>query len=180
MKISAILSLSLSALVLAACSAVPTTAPSTPAKTAPAAAQTPTTTPTVITSNDVDTVMNAFIVRMVDGQEVLEPVTTDTVIKSGDLIEYQTLLTNNGKDRVRNMLVALSLPKGASFNGHVSPSLGTQASVSDGRFVFMPLRTTVNGVVQNVPFSQYQALRWNIEDLGIGATAVVKYRATIN
>ena len=53
--------------------------------------------------------------------------------------------------------------------------------MADGsRFVFMPIRTTAaDGSIQNLPFSQYQVLRWNIQDLGIGATAVVKYRAVI-
>lgn len=178
MKLSAAASLGALALALAACSTTPSTQTNTAATPTPSA-QTPSTTPTVVTSNDVDTVMNAFVVRTVDGAETLEPVTAQTQIKKGDLVEYQVLLTNNGKDRVRDMRVSLTLPPGAHFTGFVSPSIGTQASADGSRFLFMPIRSTVNGTTQNLPFSQYQALRWHIQDLGIGATSVVKYRATI-
>ncbi|WP_227525158.1 DUF11 domain-containing protein [Moraxella sp. RCAD0137] len=176
MKLSAALSLGALTLALAACSTTPTNTTNTAATPS---VQASATTPTVVTSNDVDTVMNAFLVRTVDGAEVLEPVTAQTQIKKGDLVEYQVLLTNNGKDRVRDMRVALSLPAGAEFTGFVSPSIGTQASADGSRFVFMPIRSSVNGTTQNLPFAQYQALRWSIQDLGIGATTVVKYRAII-
>lgn len=176
MKLSAALSLGALTLALAACSTTPTNSTNTAATPS---VQASATTPTVVTSNDVDTVMNAFLVRTVDGAEVLEPVTAQTQIKKGDLVEYQVLLTNNGKDRVRDMRVALSLPAGAEFTGFVSPSIGTQASADGSRFVFMPIRSSVNGTTQNLPFAQYQALRWSIQDLGIGATTVVKYRAII-
>ncbi|SIR78571.1 conserved repeat domain-containing protein [Moraxella cuniculi DSM 21768] len=184
MKISALAAVVAATFAMTACvTTQPTTTPTTtPVATTGkvAAANVPATRPTVVTSNNVDTVMNAFVVRSVNGQETLEPVTANSNIKAGDLVEYQLLLTNNGKDRVRNMQVALSLPQGISFTGYVSPSVGVQASVDGGRFVFMPVRASVNGVVSNVPFDQYQALRWTVEELGIGATAVVKYRATIN
>lgn len=176
MKLSAALSLGALTLALAACSTTPINSTNTAATPS---VQASATTPTVVTSNDVDTVMNAFLVRTVDGAEVLEPVTAQTQIKKGDLVEYQVLLTNNGKDRVRDMRVALSLPAGAEFTGFVSPSIGTQASADGSRFVFMPIRSSVNGTTQNLPFAQYQALRWSIQDLGIGATTVVKYRAII-
>lgn len=177
MKLSAALSLGALTLALAACSTTPTNTATNTAATP--SVQASATTPTVVTSNDVDTVMNAFLVRTVDGAEVLEPVTAQTQIKKDDLVEYQVLLTNNGKDRVRDMRVALSLPAGAEFTGFVSPSIGTQASADGSRFVFMPIRSSVNGITQNLPFAQYQALRWSIQDLGIGATTVVKYRAII-
>ncbi len=177
MKLSAALSLGVLTLALAACSTTPTNTATNTAVTP--SVQASGTTPTVVTSNDVDTVMNAFLVRTVDGAEVLEPVTAQTQIKKGDLVEYHVLLTNNGKDRVRDMRVTLSLPAGAEFTGFVSPSIGTQASADGSRFVFMPIRTSVNGTTQNLPFAQYKALRWSIQDLGIGATTVVKYRAII-
>lgn len=184
MKLSTALSVSALALALTACSTTSTTTTNTTTPTAttnamPSVQNLPSTTPTVVTSNDVDTVMNAFLVRMTNGAEVLEPVTAQTQIKTGDLVEYQVLLTNNGKNRVRDMRVALMLPQGAKFTGFVSPSIGTQASADGSRFVFMPIRLIVDGTTQNLPFDQYQALRWNIQDLGIGATSLVKYRAVI-
>ncbi len=113
MKLSAALSLGVLTLALAACSTTPTNSTTNTAATP--SVQASATTPTVVTSKDVDTVMNAFLVRTVDGAEVLEPVTAQTQIKKGDLVEYHVLLTNNGKDRVRDMRVALSLPAGAEL-----------------------------------------------------------------
>ena len=176
MKISATFSLSVMALALSACATAPTqtppvvtettaVVPSVSDETPSVSPSSPRTTPTVVTSEDVNAIMNAFIVRRDNAQETLEPVTAQSSIKAGDLIEYQVLLTNDGNNRVRDMRVALSLPQG---------------SADGSRFVFMPIRTTAaDGSVQNLPFSQYQVLRWNIQDLGIGATAVVKYRAVI-
>lgn len=190
MKISAAFSLSVMALALSACATAPTQTPPVVNETTAVVPSisdempsvlpsSPKTTPTVVTSEDVNAVMNAFIVRK-DAQETLEPVTAQSSIKAGNLIEYQVLLTNDGNNRVRDMRVALSLPQGAEFTGVVSPSVGTQASADGSRFVFMPIRTTAaDGSIQNLPFKQYQVLRWNIQDLGIGATAVVKYRAVI-
>lgn len=191
MKISAAFSLSVMALALSACATAPTqtppvvtemtaVVPSISEETPSVLPSSPKTTPTVVTSEDVNAVMNAFIVRKDNAQETLEPVTAQSSIKAGDLIEYQVLLTNDGNNRVRDMRVALSLPQGTEFTGVVSPSVGTQASADGSRFVFMPIRTTAaDGSIQNLPFKQYQVLRWNIQDLGIGATAVVKYRAVI-
>ncbi|WP_294032835.1 hypothetical protein [uncultured Moraxella sp.] len=162
---------------LAACSAMPsTTGKTTSTQTAAAKVNTMATTSV---PDSIDAVVNAYLVRTANGQETLEPITTATVVKSGDVVEYQTLLTNTGTDRVRSMTVTLSLPEGAVFTGQADPALGTLASADGARFVRMPIRTTVNGATQNLPFDRYQALRWTIEEIGLGGTAVVKYRATI-
>lgn len=177
MKSYKILAIATAVATLAACSTIPgtktaqtSTAPASKAQNTPATISIPAT---------VDAAVNAFVVRTVDGQEALEPVTAATAIKSGDVVEYHGLFTNKGADRIRNMTVTLSLPQGAVFTGQADPALGALASVDNNRFLHMPIRANVNGVVQNLPFDQYKALRWTIEDIGIGGTAVVKYRVTI-
>lgn len=163
---------------LAACTALPSTSGQT--------TESPKSTATKVNSmattsvpDSVDAVVHAYLVRTVNGQEMLEPITTANVVKTGDVVEYQTLLTNTGKDRVRSMTVTISVPQGAVFTGQAEPALGTLASADGTRFVRMPIRTTANGATQNLPFDRYQALRWTIEEIGLGGTAVVKYRATI-
>lgn len=177
MKSYKILAIATAVATLAACSTIPgtktaqtSTAPASKAQNTPATISIPAT---------VDAAVNAFVVRTVDGQETLEPVTAATAIKSGDIVEYHGLFTNKGTDRVRNMTVTLSLPQGVSFTGQADPALGTKASLDNSRFVNMPIRANVNGAIENLPFDQYKALRWTIEDIGIGATAVVKYRAKV-
>lgn len=190
MQIRNILTVSVAALSLAACATMPSMptgekAPATPKNSISTAASSTVSapvssgSPVVTAPSNVATVINAFVVRSVDGVEVLEPVAAGTAIKSGDLIEYHGLFTNTGSNRIRQMNATLALPAGVAFTGVTEPALGVKASVDNSRFVFMPIRANVNGNIENLPFNQYQALQWNIEELGIGATAVVKYRATV-
>lgn len=176
----------LMAVGLAACSSMPNTvAPQTQSiNTEAKLANEPSVSfkhvkPVVITGDDVDVSIHAFVVRQAHGKETLEPVLSSTQIHQGDVIEYRALMTNKGKDRVRSMLVELNIPQGVAFTGVVEPDLGTQASLDGSRFLYMPIRVNVEGVVQNVDFADYRSLRWNVEEVGIGATAVVKYRATV-
>lgn len=126
---------------------------------------------------DFITVVNAFVVKTQNGIETLIPVSVGTPVKSGDVLEYQGLFTNTG-DRVRKMDVTLSIADGLELVGGVSPQY-VNASIDGSRFVRMPIRVKVGGEIQNLPLSQYKALRWTIDDVGLGGTAVVKYRAKV-
>lgn len=129
------------------------------------------------TNADIIPVVNAFIVNTdPTGKEVLIPVLANTPVKKGDVLEYQGLFTNNG-DRVRKMDVSLSIPDSLELIGGVVPN--ASGSMDGSRFVRMPVRATINGVLQDLPLSRYKALRWTVEDVGIGGTAVVKYRAKV-
>lgn len=124
-------------------------------------------------------VVNAFVVKTdATGQETLLPVNVGTPVKAGDVLEYQALLTNHSPDRVRQAEVTLSIASGLELVGGISPEFA-HASIDGSRFVRMPIRANVNGQIQVLPLSRYKALRWTVEELGIGATAVVKYRAKI-
>ncbi|MDO4896051.1 MAG: hypothetical protein Q3971_01705 [Moraxella sp.] len=128
-------------------------------------------------TSDFITVVNAFVVKSENGVETLVPVNASTPVKSGDVLEYQGLFTNTG-DRVRKMDVTLSIADGLELVGGVVPQHAS-ASVDGNRFVRMPIRVNVGGQIQNLPLAQYKALRWTIDDVGLGGTAVVKYRAKL-
>lgn len=130
------------------------------------------------TTAGIDSVVNAFIVQNIGGQETLIPVNVGTTVKSGDILEYQGLFTNNSGERVRRMDLTLSIANGLEFIGEVSPK-NVQASLDNSRFVRMPIRANIGGQIQEVPLSQYKALKWTVEEIGLGATAVVKYRARV-
>ncbi|MCL1624137.1 hypothetical protein M2R47_07780 [Moraxella sp. Tifton1] len=128
---------------------------------------------------EIDAKLHAFLVRTdAAGKETLQPLTTNDNVVHGDVIEYQGLYTNHNANRLRSMTITLSIPKEAELIGMVEPAI-VRASVDGQRFVNMPIRTRVNGQIQEVPLSYYKALRWTIEDVGIGATAAVKYRVRI-
>ncbi|MDO4250219.1 MAG: hypothetical protein Q4C68_01770 [Moraxella sp.] len=121
----------------------------------------------------------AFLVRQNEqGQEVLIPVTQDTTVTKEDVIEYQAYFTNTGQDRIRKTTVALNIPEGVELVGSVSP-VGAQATINGVDFGRMPLRANMGGEVKELPLSYYKGLRWNIENVGINGTAVVKYRAKL-
>ena len=151
--------------------AVPTNSPNTPTLNQ---TSTPHQVPTQITS-----VINAFVVKTDNlGQETLVPVNVGTPVKSGDILEYQGLFTNQGADRVRKADVTLSITDELELVGGISPQFAL-ASSDGSRFTGMPIRAKIGGQIQELPLSRYKALRWTIEDLGIGGTAVVKYRAKV-
>lgn len=148
-----------------------------PVLSSPVVAAAPATLPT-LGAHQVNPVVNVFIVRQDAMGESLVPVNVGTPVKSGDILEYQGLFTNQGADRVRSMEVTLSIADGLELVGGVSPQFA-QASIDGSRFVRMPIRANIGGVIQELPLSQYKALRWTVEDLGLNGTAVVKYRARV-
>lgn len=126
----------------------------------------------------IDRKLNAFVVRTdAQGAESLVPLTIADGVKQGDVVEYQGLFTNQDSHRVRKLVVTLSIPEGVELVGGVSPA--AQGSADSNRFTRMPVRANIGGEIKDLPFKYYKALRWTVEDLGIGATAVVKYRVVI-
>lgn len=127
----------------------------------------------------IDQKVNAFVVRQdATGAETLQPLTVGDSVARGEIVEYQGLFTNQDTNRVRSMTATLSIPDGTELVGAVEPAI-VKASTDGQRFVNMPIRANINGQVQELPLSYYKALRWTVEDLGIGATAVVKYRVRV-
>ena len=113
-----------------------------------------------------------------NGQESLVAVDDNTRLQSGNILEYQGFFTNNNADRVRKMTVTMSIPEQVELLKNVSPEFGF-ASVDGNTFARMPLRGQVNGQVQEIPLQYYQALRWNLEGVGLNDTVMVKYRARV-
>ncbi|WP_227430911.1 hypothetical protein [Psychrobacter sp. I-STPA6b] len=129
--------------------------------------------------NAVRTQVQAFLISIDDqGKEILVPVTADTQLQSGNLIEYQGLFTNTSPDRQRHMTVTMTIPDEVKLYGAIDPEF-PKASVDGSRFNRTPLRGRVGNEVQEVPLELYKALRWDIVGLGIDETAVVKYRAVV-
>lgn len=162
--------------------ATPATAPTThttgiqnPVQQAPAQTQAPQRQGS---SAGIQSVVNAFIVQNINGQETLTPINAGTPVKSGDILEYQGLFTNNSSERVRSMDVTLSITDGLALVGGIHPRF-PHATIDGSRFVRSPIRANVGGQVQELPLSDYKALRWTLEDIGLGGTSVVKYRAKV-
>ncbi|WP_169393214.1 MULTISPECIES: hypothetical protein [Psychrobacter] len=113
-----------------------------------------------------------------NGRETLVPVTASTRLQAGNIIEYQGYFTNTNPDRVRKMTVTMSIPEQVELLGNVSPDFAF-ASTDSANFARMPLRGQVNGQTQEIPLQYYQALRWDLEGVGLNDTVMVKYRARV-
>lgn len=126
--------------------------------------------------NQVGQAVYAYLVSGVAGQEQLIPIDATTAINRGDIVEYHGHFTNKTADRIGAMTAVMDIPTKLEL---ISTEPLAFASVDSKRFSAMPLRTLVNGQLVPVPLAYYRAIRFDIKNIGIGATAVVKYRAKI-
>lgn len=130
------------------------------------------------TDTKLPSLITAFLVQTLDNQETLIPINDSTALTAGDTVEYQAYFTNHSKERIRTMTATLNIPLGTEFIGITSP-IAQAASVDGNLFAHIPLKTRVNDQIQEVAPHFYRSLRWQLEDIGIGGTAVVKYRVKI-
>lgn len=127
----------------------------------------------------VNTKITASLISVdANGNEALVPVTADTRLQSGNILEYQGFFTNTNADRVRKMTVTMSIPEQVELLGGVMPEF-PYGSVDGNSFARMPLRGNVNGQSQEIPLGYYKAVRWDIEGVGLNDTVVVQYRAKV-
>ena len=121
----------------------------------------------------------AFLVAAGEnGSQTLVPVTESTQLQKGNVIEYQGHFTNTSADNQRRMTVTMSIPNEVKLLGSIDPDYPL-ATVDGSSFSAVPLRSRVGNDIQEVPLDYYRGLRWNIEGLGLGETAVVKYQALV-
>lgn len=128
--------------------------------------------------NNISHDTKVFVIKMLEGQEALIPLTSDVKVQAGDSLEYQTTVRNNGSDRIKSMQVTLSIPQGVILLGNTSPEF-VYASVNQRDFYPAPLQTQVNGVMKNITLSQYKGLRWTVKNLDLGESTTVSYRAKV-
>ncbi|WP_350562111.1 hypothetical protein [Psychrobacter sp. CAL346-MNA-CIBAN-0220] len=112
------------------------------------------------------------------GQELLVPVTANTRLQSGNVLEYQGYFTNTNTDRVRKMTVTMSIPEQVELLGGVAPNF-PYGSADGNTFARMPLRGKIDGQTQEIPLKYYKAVRWDLEGIGLNDTVMVKYRARV-
>ncbi|MEC5210730.1 hypothetical protein RCH20_001806 [Psychrobacter sp. PL15] len=112
------------------------------------------------------------------GQERLVPVDANTRLQTGNVLEYQGYFTNTNVDRVRKMTVTMSIPDQVELLGDVAPEF-PYGSADGNTFARMPLRGKINNQLQDIPLKYYQAVRWDIEGVGLNDTVMVKYRARV-
>ena len=149
----------------------------------PVASQQTPINPTAINANTSAQAINSKITAALisvdpNGQEVTVPVTAETRLQSGNILEYQGFFTNTSADRVRKMTVTMSIPEQVELLGGVAPDFPF-GSADGNTFARMPLRGKVDGQTQEIPLKYYQAVRWDLEGVGLNDTVMVTYRARV-
>lgn len=155
---------------------------------APLAPTTATTATSPATSLPVTPIANQLQTRLLasvvsqdsQGQEVLNPINVQTRLVSGNIVEYRGYVTNNSPERIRNMKVTLSIPANMELLGTTDVVPERAYGSMDGvNFQYMPLKTNIGGVLQNLPMSYYKAVQWDVPGLGLNEVAMVKYRLKV-
>ncbi len=128
---------------------------------------------------DVRAELTAYkVVLKADGTETLQDA---SVVRPGDLVEYQTNYRNSGKTSVTNVLATLPVPKGMTYQPQTATPAITAASVDGKTFAPVPLMRMVrlsDGtlVQRQVPHREYRFLRWRLDTLEAGTHVVVQAR----
>lgn len=103
----------------------------------------------------------------------------------GDTLEYQTVYQNNGKSAVKSLAATLPLPAGLAYVAGSANPVNPQASVDGDTFAPIPLKKMVktsSGKLEEklVPYSDYRALRWSLDDLPANEKITVSARALVS
>lgn len=158
--------------------AAPATATAMPITTMPVTSAAAISAPV---ANQIQTRILASVVSQdAQGQEVLSPINAQTRLASGNIVEYRGYLTNNSPDRVRTMKVTMAIPANMELVS-INDVLPERAygSMDGANFQYMPLKTNIGGVLQDLPTSYYKAVQWDVPGLGLNEVAMVKYRLKV-
>lgn len=121
------------------------------------------------------------VVKQSDGSEKL--LVADRALP-GEMIQYDTLCQNQGAKALNNVAPMLPIPAGMVYvDGSASPA-PSEASLDGKSFSPIPLKRQVTmptGEVteQEVPATEYRALRWQLGELAPGAKTVLVARTRI-
>lgn len=186
---------------LLSCASVPTPMLDTPLATAPPVAVTPmaTTAPPQLVANNLNVAENSAILPTVEqkqpkpvrvqidafllgtddaGQPQAWPINADTPLKVGNVVLYRTTYTNQSPDRIRQMTATVTIPDGMQLLGKIQPERAW-ASADHNVFSVMPLKFREAGVLKELPYEYYKALRWHLKDIDLNGSVSVGYTAVV-
>jgi uncharacterized repeat protein (TIGR01451 family) len=138
--------------------------------------------PAAAVAGDVAVVLSAA--RVVVGEHGAEQLVTTDAVHPGDVVEYRATYTNQGDGAVRGLAATLPIPAGTRYVGPTVTMERVEASTDGVEFAPVPLRRTVIGPdgrerTEEVPASEYRALRWQIGELAANASRSVAARVVV-
>lgn len=130
---------------------------------------------------EVKVVMNTEKVSSQNGKEVMLPADKAA---PGDTLQLTATYKNTDKAPATQVVATVPIDPGEEYvSGTASPA-GVLASTDGTKFSPAPLKRKVQNkegktVEQEVPASEYRALRWSLGDLAGGASRVVSARVKL-
>jgi len=134
------------------------------------------------TKNDVVVTLKAQKVGLApDGKEVLQEAQR---AMPGEVIQYDAVYRNQGRNGVRNLVPTLPIPPGLEYIADSARPAPSKGSLDGKNFAPLPLKRQVKlatgeMVEQAVPPAEIRALRWELGDLDGGAAAQISARARL-
>jgi uncharacterized repeat protein (TIGR01451 family) len=129
----------------------------------------------------VEGTLNQSRIVVVNGKET---VAAADKVSPGDLLEYKVRYVNKGTGPAKNLVVTLPIPQGLELAPATDSPRAALASLDGQSFEAMPIKRAVKQadgkeILQDVPLSQYRALRWQVEQLDVGKAANFSARARV-
>jgi uncharacterized repeat protein (TIGR01451 family) len=121
------------------------------------------------------------VVPQTDGQEKLLP--ADRAFP-GEVIQYDALYLNRSREPLSNVSPVLPIPNGMVFVPDSAKPAPAEASLDGRSFQAIPIKrkiTTPTGEEkeEEVPSTEYRALRWHLGDMASGARMTVTARTKL-
>jgi uncharacterized repeat protein (TIGR01451 family) len=130
---------------------------------------------------EVKVEMKAEKVGMQDGKEVMSPAKQAA---PGDIVQYTAVYKNTDKSPAQKVFATVPIPAGTEYVPGSAVPAGATASTDGTNFSSIPLKRMVKNsegkqVEQEVPVSEYRALRWSLGELAGGASRTVSARVKV-
>jgi len=115
------------------------------------------------------------------GKEKLTPADK---VKPGEVIEYQAVYRNEGKENLKNIQATIPIPAGTEYLPGTANPAAVYASLDGKKFELLPLKrkqTSADGKVTQVqvPYPEYRYLRWIVQQIDAGKDIALKVRVRI-
>jgi uncharacterized repeat protein (TIGR01451 family) len=133
-------------------------------------------------ANDVAVTLKAQkVLRTKEGKEVLQ--VADRAMP-GEIIQYDAVYKNQSSSSVRQLEPTLPIPAGLEYVADSAKPAPARASLDGKSFAPIPLMRQVTLPTgetkqEQIPFSEYRALRWELGNLDAGKTALISARAKL-
>lgn len=119
----------------------------------------------------------------IDGQGK-ETLVDAAKVKPGDLLEYEAIYANVGRETLQHVQATLPVPDGMEYQGRTARPMPVLAATSSANFAAEPLMRKVKDKdgrdkLEPVPLAEYRKLRWVVKSVEPGKRFVVSARMRV-